>query len=308
MFTDFSYTASASSAAVVSNPNSPDSRTAEDRRFGGVDRPTVTSEESPPASEDPLHVYLAEMGSFPLLTRQQEIELAKEVEHNRSRFRAILLDFDFVLRDAIDILQRVHVGELGFDRTLQAALSDQLEKHQIQGRLPHNLRTLEALVQRNQQDYLTVVGTRSVRQRRALWQRLVDRRRRAAKLVEELGLRIERLEPHLETVIEIERRVRAIRPELDHPELDQQSLVFKSADDELSQLLQSVQHTPASLTQQVTELREAYSKYQSAKRRLVRGKPAVGRVDRQEIQKPRSRLFGSDSRRQCRADPRSGEI
>ena len=70
------------------------------------------------------------------LSRQQEVDMAREMEDSRRRFRELLLDFDFVMRDAIQHLQRVHAGDLPFDRTIQVAVSDRLEKHQIQGRLP----------------------------------------------------------------------------------------------------------------------------------------------------------------------------
>ena len=39
----------------------------------------------PHVSEDPLAAYLSQIGSYPLLTRQQEIDLAKEIEFSRRR-------------------------------------------------------------------------------------------------------------------------------------------------------------------------------------------------------------------------------
>jgi RNA polymerase primary sigma factor len=38
-------------------------------------------------SDDPVRMYLTQMGEIPLLTRQQEIALAKEIEITRARFR-----------------------------------------------------------------------------------------------------------------------------------------------------------------------------------------------------------------------------
>ena len=39
-------------------------------------------------SDDPVRMYLTQMGEIPLLTRKQEIELAKRIENTRQRFRA----------------------------------------------------------------------------------------------------------------------------------------------------------------------------------------------------------------------------
>ena len=104
-------------------------------------------------SDDPVRMYLTQMGEIPLLTRQQEVALAKQIELTRTRFRHKVLECDYVMQTAVKVLRRVHDGELPFDRTVQVSVTDQLEKHQILGRLPHNLRTLETLLKRNRRDY-----------------------------------------------------------------------------------------------------------------------------------------------------------
>ena len=54
---------------------------------------------------------------------------------------------------AVKVLKRVHAGELPFDRTVQVSVTDRLEKDQILGRFPHNLRTVEILLKQNRDDY-----------------------------------------------------------------------------------------------------------------------------------------------------------
>ena len=104
-------------------------------------------------SDDPVRMYLTQMGEIPLLTRQEEINLARRIETTRTAFRRRLLACDYVIRAAYKVLSRVHRGELPFDRTVQVSVTDRLEKEQILGRLPHNLQTLEILLQRNEEDY-----------------------------------------------------------------------------------------------------------------------------------------------------------
>ena len=74
-------------------------------------------------SDDPVRMYLTQMGEIPLLTRQQEISLAKQIEITRARFRRKLIECDFVIQDAVRILRRVHTGELPFDRTVQVSVT-----------------------------------------------------------------------------------------------------------------------------------------------------------------------------------------
>jgi RNA polymerase primary sigma factor len=85
-------------------------------------------------SDDPVRMYLTQMGEIPLLTRAQEIFLAKKIEITRRRFRTKLLECDYVIQQAFKVLKRVHEGELPFDRTVQVSVTDKLEKDQILGR------------------------------------------------------------------------------------------------------------------------------------------------------------------------------
>src|SRR5512133_3836333 len=125
-------------------------------------------EESDSWSDDPVRMYLTQMGEIPLLSRQEEVKLAKQIELTRARFRRRVLECDYVMQIAFKVLRRVEQGELPFDRTVQVSVTDQLEKHQILGRLPHNLRTLETLLKRNRRDFnLATSKSQSAAARRA---------------------------------------------------------------------------------------------------------------------------------------------
>ncbi len=167
-------------------------------------------------SDDPVRMYLTQMGEIPLLTRQQEIALAKRIELTRARFRSRLLECDYVIQLAVKVLNRVHGGELPFDRTVQVSVTDRLEKEQILGRFPHNLRTIDTLLKQNKDDY-RIASSKSykIAQRRDAWRRLGRRRCRAVKLVEELGLRTQRLEPKIKTLEEFSRRVDELKAQID---------------------------------------------------------------------------------------------
>jgi RNA polymerase primary sigma factor len=224
-------------------------------------------------SDDPVRMYLTQMGEIPLLTRQREISLAKQIEITRRKFRAKLLECDYVLQHAVRTLQRVHHNELPFDRTVQVSETNSLEKQQIMGRFPQNLRTLERIVRRNHRDYLTATNRSfSASDRVFAWQRLGRSRRRAVRLIEELGLRTQRIETMISTLEEFSRRMDELRKRIvEHrasgrPESERAFWV-----DEFRNIAKLTQETPTSLRNRVRKVKELFVKYQEAKRGLSEG-------------------------------------
>ena len=79
-------------------------------------------------SDDPIRMYLTQMGEIPLLTRAQEIALAKKIELTRMAFRKQVLESDYCITQAVDILQQVADGRLPFDRTMKISTSEAMAR------------------------------------------------------------------------------------------------------------------------------------------------------------------------------------
>ena len=233
----------------------------------------MANEDGESWSDDPVRMYLTQMGEIPLLTRSQEIALAKEIEVTRARFRRKLLECDYVIQDAVKVLRRVHAGELPFDRTVQVSVTDRLEKEQILGRFPHNLRTLDTLLRRNRHDYyLAFSKSRKLADRRHAWRRLGRRRLRTVRLVEELGLRTQRIELKIKTLEAFSRRVEELKHKIDAHKAAKGPAEERAAWlREFRNILRVTQETPSSLRRRVTYLRQIYAQYQRAKRGLSEG-------------------------------------
>src|SRR3989441_5098733 len=111
--------------------------------------------------DDPVRMYLTQMGEIPLLKREEEISLAKKIEVTRKRFRRKVLECDYALSNVVDTLERVHSGDLPFDRTVKVSLTENLEKDKIIQRMPHNLKTLEHLMERNVEEFTKMIDERT---------------------------------------------------------------------------------------------------------------------------------------------------
>ncbi len=223
--------------------------------------------------DDPVRMYLTQMGEIPLLTRREEISLAKKIEVTRKRFRRHLLECDFTMKAAIDILKKVHTGELPFDRTIKISVTEGLNKNQILGRMPHNLKTLEFLRHKNIADFeKTMLPGISAKDKKQLWKNLLIRRRKMVTLVEELSLRTQRLQPVMKRLGQIHYRVQELLGNLENLKH------LKSAKDdraniqrELSDLLMITMETPESLKHRQECIETRFASYELAMRELSGG-------------------------------------
>ena len=224
-------------------------------------------------TDDPMRLYLDQIGKIPLLSRPEEIKHAKQVEETRREFRRLILTSDFILRAAVKQLHRAQAGEKSLERSLQTSLSDNLEKHQIAGRLPHNLQTLDALLEANHCSFRVITSkSASKKERKQKWQQMVSRRRRAIRLVEELGLRMEFLEAQFTPLLEVNRRLQKLRSKLVRSRRRKSKSGISSKElNEYRQIICVTQHSPATLNRLVKRLRKSLGEHREAKRKLCEG-------------------------------------
>src|SRR5678815_4634966 len=78
--------------ADVGEDQEAESRTRAETQDEAADKGTPTER-----IDDPVRMYLTQMGEIPLLTREQEISLARQIEVTRKIFRAKVLESDYCL-------------------------------------------------------------------------------------------------------------------------------------------------------------------------------------------------------------------
>lgn len=74
---------------------------------------------------EPLKMYLKEMGSIPLLTRDGEIDMAKRIEKGRGRLMKIIFSVPFAFERLLAICESVKSGETELDDIVQNAGSSE---------------------------------------------------------------------------------------------------------------------------------------------------------------------------------------
>src|SRR5437660_4198068 len=106
-------------------------------------RPNEPTQETPRqgAADDPLRVYLQQMGPLPLLSRNEEIEICRKIESAQNEVKRIVLEFGFACKEHIALARKLLATppKERFDRLIVDSKLADRERH---------LQLLEKLVKR----------------------------------------------------------------------------------------------------------------------------------------------------------------
>ena len=176
--------------------------------------------------DDPVRMYLSQMGEIPLLTRPEEIRLAKRIEVTRKRFRKYCMGSGVCMDVSLATLHEVQAGNLAFDRTLKVnpnpkpdddpKIVETLGKPRLAKRLPLNVATIERLMAQSRDEYrVLMLGELSEEERSAALKQFQRTRRKLVILIEECHLQIKKVRPYIEVLEEHERELRSVERKLE---------------------------------------------------------------------------------------------
>ncbi|MBM3980902.1 MAG: RNA polymerase sigma factor RpoD [Planctomycetes bacterium] len=223
--------------------------------------------------DDPVRMYLTQMGQIDLLDRRQEVSLAMKIELTRRRFRRKVLECDYAMRQVVETLKRVHTGDLPFDRTIKVSQTENLEKDKILARMPHNLRTLEPLMEANVEDFQRLSHENTlVKEKDGIRENLRLRRRKTVTLVEELSIRTQKVQPLMKKLEQISQRMDQLEGEIEALRGNRAAKEERAnLEKELNDLMLITLEEPGSLRKRVGIMKQRFVEYEQAKRELSGG-------------------------------------
>lgn len=99
-------------------------------------------------SEDPIKMYLLEMGKVPLLDRQGEIELARKIENGRKQMIETLFKSSSSIRELKDVAEDLVAGQIGLEDVVNLEPESWNAEYDIEGEkrgVVRRIKTIEKL-------------------------------------------------------------------------------------------------------------------------------------------------------------------
>jgi RNA polymerase primary sigma factor len=223
--------------------------------------------------DDPVRMYLRQMGKVPLLTREQEVEICKRIEAAEKETRRIIYGFGFAAKEHMALAEKLLAvpPKERFDRVIVDKLISSRSRH---------LATLRRLIKRvrhlDQQADLQFIN----------WQQATKKAQRARRLA-----RFKRLDKQLQATFprfnykqkviddmilvtenireKIETSLRAVEAGEAQRKSAAQDVIIQSEKDRIRTLERFVRMPPADYLQACAQLAQATAKGYEAKTQMV---------------------------------------
>ena len=101
--------------------------------------------------DDPVRMYLKQMGQVPLLTREQEVEISKRIEEAENMVQRHINRFGFIACAHLDLARKLVEGGERFDRVILDKKIESRERYMK--KLPHLCKQVERLSTSISQQY-----------------------------------------------------------------------------------------------------------------------------------------------------------
>ena len=168
-------------------------------------------------ADDPVRMYLREMGRVPLLTKDQEVTIAKRIEAAENELLDVLLSTAYTFKEVQMIAARIMAGRLNFaqiteveDPEFHAAFIDSL---------PAKVEKLRALEEEiDKQDKRLQKSQLVEKTRAAIRAKIAEIRRAQGEIVREFKLKSKEITKIARKIKGLKRRIATARDEVDRVE------------------------------------------------------------------------------------------
>lgn len=92
-------------------------------------------------TDDPVRLYLREIGSVPLLTREKEIEIAKRIEVGKKDVASVIFGMPFTLKEIFSLADRLKENELSILEVITVATEEDSDEEEASEQDYEDLKT-----------------------------------------------------------------------------------------------------------------------------------------------------------------------
>jgi len=243
-----------------------DDEDADAGEFFDHSRQVRLAEESLKALDDPIRMYFAQMASIPLLTREEEILYARQIEESKLALIRLVYQTAYGQSEAIQLLQDIQDGTQLVEKSLDLNLSRKGDRQTFYDRIARELPALRRALADNRRDFLALEETplSDTVERPKIERRLARRLSKTVKLLESFEVKMKSISEWQERIVALGRRLEGTLPTL--------RVKNKTSDlPELDAINQAVLESYPGFIERAREIDRRFQAYETAKGKLSSG-------------------------------------
>lgn len=227
-------------------------------------------EDIPEKIDDPVRMYLTQMGEIPLLTRAEEIMLAKRIEVTRKRLFKKVIETDVSLNACLKIMEGVNNEEIPYERTLKIGALSEDDREGILKHFPENANKLRTLLKKNREDYMHLHKRRiTFNEKVNILREIRKRRRKCMALVEVLNFRTKKIFTLMNELIENFKKLDSLRTRIEKEKhLAPSNGKLKDLRLKLNLLINEIMENPEIIRKRINLIDKLSKEHEAAKRKL----------------------------------------
>ncbi|MCA8960596.1 MAG: sigma-70 family RNA polymerase sigma factor [Planctomycetes bacterium] len=218
------------------------------------------------ALDDPVRMYFGQMSRIPLLTREEEILYARELEESRLRLKRLIYQTAIGQESAIELLEQIDAGAQLVEKSLDLNLSRKGDRSVFYERLTKDLPSLRRHLNENRKDFreLQDVPSADGEAVQRVERRLARRISKIAKKLESYDVKMKFISQWQAELVKHGRRLEDLLPMLRDP-----SRLCDSP--ELEDINDSLLEPYVGFVERAREVNAEFVRYETAKGDLSSG-------------------------------------
>ncbi|MDO4584836.1 MAG: sigma-70 family RNA polymerase sigma factor [Planctomycetia bacterium] len=220
--------------------------------------------------DDPVLIYLSQMGNIPRFSPQEEMEIACRMAAERRQLCRYLLQSGFFLKNVLQMVEEIGQRRRRLERTFDIAHSNPPQKSRLEKILAQNIPTLQTLWEQNASVFSPPLFRRDATGRSLEYRAFRRRQQKAAVLLEELRLQFQEIRRLYEKLRKIFTQMQAFHQAI-------RTGVSFSRDEHLfyrhrlRRWMRQTQETPLSLGRFLKKGAFLFQRYENTKRQMSAG-------------------------------------
>jgi RNA polymerase primary sigma factor len=219
---------------------------------------------------DPVRIYLKEMSTMPLLSREEELYLAKKIKVMSRLLHRRVLTFDYAVENYVRILEDVD-SESDLVQFIETAVKKDQSKDEMIEKIHSVAEEIRDILEDNLRDYGKIKGNSPGNVRSRILRKISSRKRNVIRKLEAMHIRTETILPVMKQLLSVFSEIVKFEKRFKGPHQKREIFKKLSHDFNVNETKTLLMVSVGDLKKDIHAINSIYNEYESARKQFSEG-------------------------------------